>query len=837
MDNRRDFLRKAALLSGTAAAINILPPVIQQAMAISPAAGSTFYDAEHIVFLMQENRSFDHGFGTLQGVRGFNDPRAIDQPDKNKVWLQTNKENETYVPFHVNIKDTKVAWMGSVPHGWSDQTDARNDGKYDKWLDVKRPSKKEYSEMPLTMGYCTREDFPFYYSLADAFTVCDHNFCASITGTHPNRHYWMSGTVREKAEPASLANLWNLASSGNPYLTWKTFPERLEENGVSWKVYQNELSMPTPLSGEASGWLGNFGTNVLEFYKQYNVRLHPGAIEALARKRVNILKQIESLSNLASSRETDTKLAAAKKVLALIEADQEKFTLENYNKLSQFQKNLISKAFSTNAGDPDYHTLAPLKYSDNGVERELNIPKGDVLHQFREDVKTGNLPTVSYLHAPGNLSDHPGMPWFGELYVSEVINILIENPEVWKKTIFIMTYDENDGYFDHMPPFVVPNPYKDGTGKVSRGIDPKLDFSKKEEQTNPSAQADRLRDAPIGLGYRVPMIIASPWSRGGFVCSEIFDHTSSIQFVEHFIERKFNKKVREENITNWRRAICGDLTSAFRPYNNETIIKPTFLAKEPFFEGINNAKFKQEPSNFKKLSPDEIALVNREPLDSPYFPKQERGIRGACALPYELYANGQFDKAKNTFGIQFTAGNTVFGERAAGSPFYVYSMNPYEGEVLKTWNYSVIAGDTLVDEWDLNSFEARKYHFRAYGPNGFYREFQGNAGNPLLKVALACENNRINKDKLSGNITVSVKNLDSKPLTILIADNSYKGSSQTRTIVPRATAVLNVNLSKSYGWYDHSVKVKGYEHFEERFAGKIETGEAGKTDPLMGGIV
>src|SRR5690606_34115000 len=202
----------------------------------------------------------------------------------------------TYPPFHVDIKDTKVAWMGSVPHGWSDQTDARNEGKYDQWLDVKRPSRKEYAHMPLTMGYCTRKDFPFYYSLADAFTVCDHNFCSSLTGTHPNRHYWMTGTIRDKQEPASPANVWNLASSGNPYLGWKTFPERLEESGVSWKIYQNELSMPTPLAGEAAGWLGNFGTNVLEFYKQYNVRLHPGSIETLKLKKENISRQIESLS-------------------------------------------------------------------------------------------------------------------------------------------------------------------------------------------------------------------------------------------------------------------------------------------------------------------------------------------------------------------------------------------------------------------------------------------------------------------------------------------------------------------------------------------------------------
>ncbi len=806
-------------------------------MAISPEPGSTFYDAEHIVFVMQENRSFDHGLGTLQGVRGFNDPRAIDLPDKNKVFLQTNSEKETYGPFHVDVKDTKVAWMGSVPHGWADQTDARNDGKFDKWLDVKRPGKKEYAHMPLTMGYCTREDFPFYHSLADAFTVCDQNFCASITGTHPNRHYWMSGTVRERPDPSSPANLWNLASSGNPYLTWKTFPERLEENGVSWKSYQNEISMPSPLSGEASGWLGNFGTNVLEFYKQYNVRLHPEAIKTLARKKENILKQIDSLSQLTSGADTDTKLAAARKVLALIEADQEKFTIENYNKLSQHEKNLISNAFSTNVGDPDYHSLSPLKYTENGVERELNIPKGDVLHQFRQDVKNGKLPTVSYLHSPGNLSDHPGMPWFGELYVSEIMNILIENPEVWKKTIFILTYDENDGYFDHVPPFVVPNPYKEDTGKVSQSIDARLDFSTKEQQTNPSAQPNRLRDAPIGLGYRVPMLIASPWTRGGYVCSEVFDHTSSIQFIENFIEKKFNKKVREENVTNWRRAVCGDLTSAFRPYNNEPINKPAFLTKELFIEGINNAKFKQEPANFKKLNADEIVQINKDPLSSPYFPKQEKGIRPACALPYELYVNARFNKIENSIGMQFKAGNSVFGERSSGSPFYVYSMNPYKNEVLKTWNYSAVAGDTLNDKWSLDSFEGGKYHFRAYGPNGFYREFMGDKGNPLLSADLLYERGRINKNTLSGNIMLSVKNMDSKPYSILVSDNSYEGASQTKTIAPGTTAILNINLSKSYGWYDHSIKVKGYGQFEERFAGRVETGAVSKTDPLMGRVV
>src|SRR5438034_9161472 len=132
MDTRRSFLKKAALLSGGGGLLKSLPPSIQKALAINPAIGSSFYDAEHIVFLMQENRSFDHSYGTLQGVRGFNDPRAIRLPNNNLVWLQTNKAGETYLPFRLDIKQTKITWMGSLPHTWTDQVDARNNGKYDR---------------------------------------------------------------------------------------------------------------------------------------------------------------------------------------------------------------------------------------------------------------------------------------------------------------------------------------------------------------------------------------------------------------------------------------------------------------------------------------------------------------------------------------------------------------------------------------------------------------------------------------------------------------------------------------------------------------------------------
>ncbi|OKS86911.1 phosphocholine-specific phospholipase C [Mucilaginibacter polytrichastri] len=837
LDSRRDFLKKAALLSGAAVATNALPPVIQKALAINPEPGSTFYDAEHIVFLMQENRSFDHQLGTLQGVRGYNDPRAIHLPNKNKVWLQTNKAGETYGPFHLDVKDTKIAWMGSLPHGWSDQTDAMNNGKYDKWLDVKKARNKNYADMPLTMGYCDRSDFPFYYSLADAFTVCDQNFCSSITGTHPNRYYWMTGTVREANKPEGIAHLWNIDNYNYPELNWTTFPERLEEGGVTWKVYQNELTMGQELEEEQDAWLSNFGTNVLEYFKQYNVRLHAGGIAGLQVKKDNILKQIADLEKDTQEGRTVTRLAAAKKLLSNIEAAQAKYTQEHFDKLPKHQQALNNKAFSTNVNDPDYHELVSLAYDDNGNERKLNVPKGDIFHQFREDVKHGTLPTVSWLMPPAHFSDHPGEPWFGPWYVSEAMEILLQNPEVWKKTVFVITYDENDGYFDHVPPYIVPNPYKEHTGKVSAGIDPKLDFVTRDQQTNPSATESNIREGAIGLGYRVPMIIASPWTRGGYVCSEVFDHTSSLQFVENFLEKKYSKKVKAENITQWRRTICGDLTSAFRPYHGEKIDGPVFLQKKPFIEGIHQAKFKEAPTNYKNLSADEVAQINTDHNQSPYFPKQEKGVKPACALPYELYTNGSFNKAKGTYEIAFSAGNKVFGNKATGSPFRVYAANPYQQEELRAWDYSAAAGDTLKDEWAINDFENGEYHLKVYGPNGFYREFAGSKNNPLVKISCDYEAGRFNAAKLTGNVIITIANQDTKAHTVVISDKSYKADNKSQVVAAGSSAKVILNLSKNYGWYDFSVKLSGHDNFEERFAGRVETGIPTKTDPLMGGIV
>src|SRR3954470_11594008 len=293
MDTRREFLKKASVLSAGSGLLNALPPAIARALAIDPAPGTTYLDAEHVVFLMQENRSFDHTYGTLQGVRGFNDPRAIQLPNKNLVWLQTNQENETYAPFRFNIKDTKITWMSSLPHSWSNQVDARNNGKYDRWLDTKKSGNHEYASMPLTMGYYTREDIPFYYSLADAFTICDQNFCSSLTGTTPNRLHLWTGTIRPKRSPDAPAYVYN-EDTDPKWHSWPTFPERLEDLGVSWKIYQNELTIDSGFDSEENAWLSNFGDSPIERFTQYGVRFAKTHRDYVARRLPELPAEIDA---------------------------------------------------------------------------------------------------------------------------------------------------------------------------------------------------------------------------------------------------------------------------------------------------------------------------------------------------------------------------------------------------------------------------------------------------------------------------------------------------------------------------------------------------------------
>lgn len=794
MDSRRSFLKKAALLSGAAGLPNVIPMSIQKAMAISAAPGSTFYDAEHIVFLMQENRSFDHMFGKLAGVRGFNDPRTFTQPDQNKVWLQKDAAGKTFAPFHVDINKTKITWQGGLPHSWSDQLAARNNGNYDKWVPVKSH---------MCLGYYDRTDVPFYYAMADAFTICDHNFCSSLTGTTPNRLFFWSGTIRPEQNGSSVAAVNNsqAESRENAYVDWETFPELLEDNDVSWKIYQNEIWTADLQGDTVDDWLGNYGDNAIEYVKRYNVKL-----SAYFRKN--------------GDKSSKPALSAAE-------------VTEKYNKLSDREKNLIDKAFATNINAPEnYLELAPFTFTDDqGIQQTMNIPKNDIFHQFRSDVNQGKLPTVSWLVAPQRFSDHTSSPLYGTWYVSEAIDILTKNPEVWKKTIFILTYDENDGYFDHIPPYVVPKPGDASTGKVSEKIDVAPDYEQK-------------KDSPIGLGYRVPLLVASPWSKGGYVNSQVFDHTSCLMFLENFIGKKTGKKIKSKNISSWRRAICGDLTSVFRPATADQSNPVSPLKKESVITGIQNAKNKPAQVKPEALSPKEIEQINaHEAFESgspSAMPQQEKGTRPACALPYQLFAEADLDITTGTIQLQFESGKGNFGQKIVpvGAAFLMYTPVLYKGQAGKTWNYGVSAADKVTDKLSLSDFDKETYHLCISGPNGFFRRFKGNKHDPELKLSCEYETSGMLTKKGTGNVQLLLENSGKKELKISIQDNTYeKNKTKEITLPARAKAKVIVDLQKSAFWYDFSIRVNGHDAFSKQYAGHVETGEEGITDPYMGGVL
>jgi phospholipase C len=840
---RREFFRRAAILGGAAGAAQLLPQSIQKALAIDPAPGSTFLDAEHVVILMQENRSFDHSYGSLQGVRGFNDPRAITLPNGNPVWVQTDSDGKSYVPFRLNIKDTRSTWMGCLPHGWTDQVDARNEGRYDRWLPNKRSGEDAYAAMPLTMGHYTRADIPFYYELADAFTICDQNFCSSLTGTTPNRLHLWTGTIRAQQSTDSPALVLNSNCDYNAEVSWPTFPDRLEDHGVSWKIYQNEVTVPSGLSEDQDAWLSNFGDSPLEWFTQFNVRFAASRRQYVAELIEALQDEIETLEHKQAAGDLSAdaaarlamQLAKRQAQLGLAEAERNKYSDETFAALPEHSRNLHAKAFTTNAADPSYRELTELSYQDGPVERALKIPKGDLLYQFRQDVLKDELPAVSWIVPPQKFSDHPSSAWYGAWYIAELLDILTQNPDVWRKTIFILTYDENDGYFDHVPPFVAPHPQRPETGRVSPGVDASLEYVEREQEMRYKPPGE-CRDSSIGLGYRVPLVIASPWTRGGCVCSQVFDHTSSLQFMEKWLSHKTGRPVREPNVNSWRRTVCGDLSSAFQPQAQQNVAKLPFPPRDEFLAGIHQAQFKELPSGFAPLTPADIEQIRRGAGALSLLPRQEPGMRRSCSLPYELAVDGALADDGKSFDITLAAGNTTFGERAAGAPFVVYAR--YGGDNVQTRNYAVAPGDRLNDAWPLADFADGRYRLAAYGPNGFFREFRGDGDDAKVSVELHERRARVGADALTGDVEVRLINRDETRTHIVeIRDVSYGNRPVERRLAPGESAACVVNSQRTFGWYDLSIRIADCPDFEKRYAGRVETGAWSYTDPAMGRVV
>jgi phospholipase C len=692
--DRRNFLR----LAGAGALAAALPTSIRRALAI-PAnnATGTINDVEHIVVLMQENRSFDHYFGSLRGVRGFGDPHAVFLPNGNSVWQQPpGNGNDFVLPFRPPARNLGLQFLEDLPHDWNTTHAAFNNGNYDRWVPAKGAA---------SMAYMTRSDVPFHYALADAFTICDAYHCSLLGPTDPNRYYMWTGYVG------------NDGVGGGPVIDnaeagygWSTYPERLERAGISWKLYQDigdGLDAGGYWGWTGDAYIGNYGDSSLLYFHQYQ-NTQPG--DALYEKA-----------------RTGTNIAAG----------------------------------------------------------------GSLFEIFKADVANGTLPQVSWIIAPEAYSEHPNWPPnYGAWYVAQILDALTANPDVWSKTALFLTFDENDGFFDHMPPPFAPATSAQGHSTVAT--------------TNEFFVGDSTYVAgPYGLGPRVPMLVISPWTRGGFVNSQLFDHTSIIRFIEQRFGGA-NPDLIEANISPWRRSVCGDLTSAFDFANP-------------------NAAWPGLPDTGAYLPPDNLRHPDYAPQPPAHqsMPLQESGVRPARALPYAIDAAGRQD-GSGDFAIDFSNSGAV------GAVFHVRSGNRSDGP----WVYTVESGKTLSASWNVLNASHGKYDFSVYGPNGFVRRYKGHLKSTPT-AGRADPDASLHFDAASGTLKLLLSNNGDRPVSLSIVDG-YGRPNAAYALAPGQSRQSDCDLSASFNWYDLIVSDERGDGFRRQFAGHIETGQSSISDPAIG---
>lgn len=700
--DRRDFLR---VLSGATIAATALPQSIGRALAL-PAnhRTGTIRDVEHIVILTQENRGFDHYFGSLRGVRGFGDPRPALLSSGKSVWHQPNGNSEV-LPFHPTAPNLGAQFMVGTDHGWTRSHAAWNGGKYDQWI----PNKGVQ-----TMAYLTRDDIPFHYALADAFTICDAYHCSVMGPTDPNRYYMWTGWVGNDGQGGGP-----VISNAEVGYDWPTFPERLEKAGVSWKIYQdigNGLDANGYWGWTDNPYIGNYGDNSLLYFHQYQNAAPGTPLYEKARTGTNILQG------------------------------------------------------------------------------------GTLFDRLRADVASNSLPQVSWIAAPESYTEHANWPTnYGAWYISQVLDALTSNPEVWSKTALFINYDENDGLFDHIIPPYPPQSPAQGQSTV--------DVSSDIFQGSASYPTSAYSAGPYGLGTRVPMLVVSPWSKGGYVCSEVFDHTSLIQFIE----KRFgphHPELIETQIPAWRHTVCGDLTSAFnfaRP-DARVVALPSTSVYAPPAADIASAK----------RYPDYVPTVPANQT----MPSQEPGQRPARPLPYELNVDSEADFSGRSFKIGFR--NT--GD--AGACFHVRSGNTSAGP----WTYTVEAGKSLSDNWNVASNPNGEYDLSVYGPNGFLRAFKGGIGAGRANLDV---DSRYGDDDDDAGFELTVTNRGAAACTVSIV-NSYTNEMMTHWLDRGQSVRKHWQLRTSHGWYDLAIHVNTDPGFHQRLAGHIETGRESASDPGIG---
>ncbi|MFD3663385.1 phosphocholine-specific phospholipase C [Streptomyces sp. NPDC058659] len=688
--SRRRLLALGGGALGVAAAGSLLPPSLQAAMAAEPPAGG-MGAVRHVVILMQENRSFDHYFGTLRGVRGFSDRNAIELPSGKSVFEQPAALGRTVLPFPIRgaaeTQQKDLQYIGDLDHSWSGGGKAWRGGWMDGWVSAKTAA---------TMAYYDRRDIPLHYELADTFTLCDAYHSSIHTSTSPNRNHLWSGWTGFEADGSRAVTNAAYAEGTHPGYGWPTYAERLEAAGRSWKTYTE--------------W-ENFTDNNIEFFTTFKKI----ARKALAGTGGHTFME----SFYAAVRDTED-AAERTRLLGLLE--------EGVAGLTGAERSLFER----------------------GLRR---VESGTLADAFRADIAAGTLPEVSYLVPSAIDSEHPGSssPIASASLVYKVLDALGSHPDVWRHTVVLINYDENDGFFDHVPP---PVPPADNTD-------------------------ERWKGQPTGLGIRVPLLVVSPWSVGGYVCSETFDHTSVIRFLEKLTG------IAEPNITPWRRAVTGDLTSAFdfkRGRRQPPVEQPGPI---PPFTG----RWRPQPPAVQRM------------------PVQEPGVRPARPLPYQPDASATVAPGAVTVALRNTG--------RASAHFALY---PYAGEFAVPQHRDVRG----TGEWTV-PVTGDHYRFTITGPNGFRREFEGPAAGGAELASRIDHHDR--------DLHLTVRNTGPAPLAFTVRPLGYMDPedlddladwTRTVTVKPGKTRTVVHSAADAHGWYDVEVTAPG--GFRRRLMGHIENG-------------
>ncbi len=528
--SRRSVIMGAAAVAGMAGMSGLLPKNLMAAAGAAEPASFDLSQIKHVVYVMQENRSFDHYFGTFPGVRGFDDPTAMTLANGSSVFQQPDPSNPLgYLePFHMDTSNTAAAAVPSLSHDWRDQHASWNKGAMDGWLHT-HVAADGALKGSYTMGYMKQQDIPFHWALAEKFTLLDNYHCSVMGPTYPNRAVWMSGTN----DPQGTKGGPILETVKPNALQWRSAAEVLYDAGYTVKTYTSSGSY-----------------NYFTWW-----------------------------ANLAVKGRVDDEL---------------------YNRLTT-NGSLFGNGTPDGVGDPLHPTAAHTPYL-----------------AFEEDCANGTLADVTWLFPDGPYAsdEHPpNTPAAGAYFLASKLEALAANEELWSSTVFVINYDENDGFFDHVPP-PIPDP----------------DLHPEEYVSVPSPRGTPGGGLPAGAGFRVPCIIVSPWTVGGHVYSQVSDHTSPLQLIEAITAAggldlgtptkslAAKKPAVFSDITSWRRDTFDDLSGAFR---TEALAAPS----DAEFSAAN-----REANYTAQLAASSLAMPKR-PGASQTMPHQDPVTTSADADP------------------------------------------------------------------------------------------------------------------------------------------------------------------------------------------------------------